>query len=91
MVRRVDEPVHVRVGEQAPEAFLWRGRLYAVRGIDAHWSERRSWWRDATEGPGDRQVWRVRAQAGRADTPGIYELGDDGASAGSWTLLCRHD
>ncbi|MFP5345825.1 MAG: DUF6504 family protein [Actinomycetes bacterium] len=27
-----------------PQAFLWRGRLYVVRDILAHWYERRAWW-----------------------------------------------
>src|SRR4051812_4230861 len=30
-----------------PEAFIWRGRLYVVRGVLAQWRERRAWWRDA--------------------------------------------
>ncbi|GAB3262882.1 hypothetical protein GCM10027456_44600 [Kineosporia babensis] len=28
-------------------AFLWRGRLYVVRGVLGHWRERRDWWSTA--------------------------------------------
>ena len=28
-------------------AFVWRDRLYVVRGVLAHWYERRVWWREA--------------------------------------------
>ena len=31
-------------GEQVPTAFLWRGRLYVVRAVLGHWSQRRPWW-----------------------------------------------
>jgi Family of unknown function (DUF6504) len=52
MVRRYDEPIDVQArpgGPDEPErptAFVWRGRLYVVRGVLAHWYERRAWWRD---------------------------------------------
>jgi len=36
-------------GEQVPTAFLWRGRLYVVRDVLAHWSQRRPWWREALD------------------------------------------
>ena len=28
----------------APETFVWRGRLYVVRGVLGHWWERQAWW-----------------------------------------------
>ena len=96
MLRRFDEPIEVRVEDEpvdgqapgTPRAFLWRGRVYAVRGIDGHWSDRRAWWRGPGPGLGDRQVWRVRAQAGRSATPVIAELGTDGpAATDPWVLL----
>ncbi len=31
----------------APVAFIWRDRLYVVRGVLSHWYERRPWWREA--------------------------------------------
>ena len=95
MVRRYDEPVEVRVEAgalPAPQAFRWRGRHYRVRAVQAHWRERRAWWRDLGEvdGPGrdaaavpgqatERVVWRVEASAGTAagGTWGVFELGSD--------------
>ena len=35
--------------EPVPTAFLWRGRLYVVRDILGHWSQRRPWWREALD------------------------------------------
>lgn len=29
---------------RAPQAFLWRGRLYVVRAVLGHWWEPRAWW-----------------------------------------------
>ena len=47
-MRRYADPVEVRTAtdeeSSAPAAFLWRGRLYVVREVLAHWRERRSWW-----------------------------------------------
>ncbi|GAB3690726.1 DUF6504 family protein [Angustibacter aerolatus] len=58
MVRRYDEQVDVRCeGDppgvdldpdepRQPVAFVWRGRFYDVRAVQARWYERRGWWRD---------------------------------------------
>ena len=50
MVRRYDEPIEVRETPDdvtpAPDAFVWRGRLYVVRAVLDRWKERRPWWRD---------------------------------------------
>jgi len=43
-VRRYDDPVEVRKGGDAPEQFLWRGRLWKVRDVLAHWVETGPWW-----------------------------------------------
>jgi len=51
-VRRYDDPVEVRKGwvsgpghvGEGPEQFLWRGRLWQVRAVLAHWVETGSWW-----------------------------------------------
>lgn len=49
-MRRYDEPVEVRRGpvadwpEEGPAQFLWRGRLWKVRGVLAHWVETGAWW-----------------------------------------------
>ena len=95
MVRRYEESIEVRESG-APDAFVWRGRLYVVRAVLDHWQERRAWWRDAREGADvltdarERQVWRVEASAGRLAGVGVYDLGatPDGVEGDqSWRLL----
>ena len=51
-MRRYDDPVEVRKGpidndEEGPEQFLWRGKLWKVRAVLAHWVETGSWWQPA--------------------------------------------
>ena len=55
-MRRYDDPVEVRRGrvggesdtaEEGPEQFLWRGRLWKVRSVVAHWVETAPWWQSA--------------------------------------------
>ncbi|MEI2811310.1 MAG: DUF6504 family protein [Nocardioides sp.] len=54
-MRRYDDPVEVRrgwvgnptQGQEAPEQFVWRGRLWQVRAVLAHWVETGSWWSSA--------------------------------------------
>lgn len=109
--RRYDEPVEVRRGmvpgaggarEEGPEQFLWRGRLYLVRDLVAHWVETGAWWQEAdlgdippAERPGgnsgggvgeEQQVWRVEAAAGRWAARGVFDLALDPAS-GRWSLV----
>lgn len=51
-MRRYDDPVDVRRGQvegpggdvEGPEQFLWRGRLWKVCGVVAHWVETGPWW-----------------------------------------------
>ena len=52
-MRRYTDPVEVRRGHVAasdqggvegPEQFLWRGRLWKVRAVLAHWVETSPWW-----------------------------------------------
>jgi hypothetical protein len=73
-VRRYDDPVEVRKGaDEDPGQFLWRGRLWQVREVVAHWVETGAWWarRPAHQGAVDtdllreREVWRVAAARGR--------------------------
>jgi hypothetical protein len=61
------------VGE--PTQFLWRGRLYVIRGILARWVEAGSWWLRSGVQPGaaEREVWRVEATPTRGST-GVYDL-----------------
>ncbi len=55
-MRRYDDPVDVRKGMvggpdgaavEAPEQFLWRGRLWKVRDVVAHWVETGPWWQSS--------------------------------------------
>jgi hypothetical protein len=47
-MRRYDDPVETRMGlvsgVEGPEQFLWRGRLWKVRAVLAHWVETGPWW-----------------------------------------------
>ena len=79
-MRRYDDPVEVRKGaDEDPDQFLWRGRLWQVREVVAHWVETGAWWTrrtaDRAGHPGggvdtdllrEREVWRVTAARGRA-------------------------
>ncbi|MEI2775328.1 MAG: DUF6504 family protein [Tetrasphaera sp.] len=96
MGRRYDEPVEVDAREEVMRAFIWRGRLYAVRSVIDRWTERRSWWQDPAGAPrtGERTVWRVEAAAGRSSGTGIYDIGLDTdlqAETPTWTLLRVQD
>lgn len=71
VLRRDDTPAH----------FLWQGRLYAVRAILKHWVERD----DGTLGDHDRELWRVRAAAGRRADPEVFDLCFAWARS-AWTL-----
>ena len=50
-MRRYDDPVDVRKGmvdgSEGPEQFLWRGRLWKVQSVLAHWVETGAWWESA--------------------------------------------
>jgi len=84
--------------EDAPQQFLWRGRLWQVREVIAHWMEVGAWWvRRPEDAPGrselatERQVWRVTAARGRAVATigdpgfGVFDLTFDGAER-AWRL-----
>ncbi len=51
-MRRYDDPVETRMGQvsgtEGPEQFLWRGRLWKVRAVLAHWVETGPWWQSGT-------------------------------------------
>jgi uncharacterized protein DUF6504 len=51
-MRRYDDPVEVRrgwvTGVEGPEQFLWRGRLWKVRAVVAHWVETAPWWQSSS-------------------------------------------
>src|SRR3954466_7525207 len=60
-MRRYADPVEVRQGplesdaqglgaqgaSEGPQQFLWRGRLWKVRAVLAHWVETGPWWQSA--------------------------------------------
>ncbi len=54
-MRRYDDPVEVRRGMvdssgtrvEGPEQFLWRGRLWKVSDVLAHWVETGPWWQSS--------------------------------------------
>jgi hypothetical protein len=58
-MRRYDEPVEVRRGVVAgaagqvegPEQFLWKGRLWKVCAVVAHWMETGPWWQSQDVAP----------------------------------------
>jgi hypothetical protein len=51
-MRRYDDPVETRMGQvsgaEGPEQFLWRGRLWKVRSVLAHWVETGPWWQSGS-------------------------------------------
>jgi hypothetical protein len=51
-MRRYDDPVETRMGlvagMEGPEQFLWRGRLWKVRAVLAHWVETGPWWQSSS-------------------------------------------
>jgi hypothetical protein len=86
MTRLHADPVEVRRRDDAPEQFLWRGRLYLVQAVLARWTESGGWWRSPGAGEslddGEREWWRVEAGSGRlaalsdiqAAGTGVYDL-----------------
>ena len=89
-MRQYDDPVEVRRGEaEDPDQFLWRGRLWKVRAVVAHWVETGPWWQASSDGPGaagqdrgvsdlvaERELWRVEAGRG-AQARQVSDRGND--------------
>ncbi|HET7387949.1 MAG TPA: DUF6504 family protein [Nocardioidaceae bacterium] len=77
-MRRYDDPVDVRKAmvdgpsgrTEGPEQFLWRGRLWKVRDVVAHWVETGPWW----------QSHGVHAVLGSDDPAGPEAAAMSGAS-----------
>ena len=94
------ELVEVRRRDDVPEQFLWRGRLYLVRAVLAHWTQSGGWWRADPAGPGgsleegEQEWWRVEAGSGRLAVltagTGVYDLCFTW-STGAWSLLRIQD
>lgn len=98
-MRQYQDPVEVRRGEaEDPDQFLWRGRLWKVRAVVAHWVETGPWWHGAGSGAADlvaeRELWRVEAGRGPivadADTYGVFDLSFDWTD-GRWQLVGCQD
>lgn len=97
MTRKVAAEVEVRLREEDPEQFLWKGRLYQVKAVLGRWRERREWWREdvlpSRSRPDgsveliapEQEVWRVEASRGRCFEVGVYELARENGSR--WRLL----
>lgn len=104
-MRRYDDAVEVRrgwvpdAGMEGPEQFLWRGRLWKVRAVLAHWVETGPWWTRTDDDGGtaigdlltERELWRVEAGRGRpagadAEVSGVFDLSFDWAD-GCWQLV----
>ncbi|MHB1615153.1 MAG: DUF6504 family protein [Actinomycetes bacterium] len=87
------DDVQVRCADGSPAQFLWRHRVYVVRGVLAHWAEAGAWWQlDPGPGPdpdlsmgAQREVWRVEARAGMQGGSGVFVLSRDPA-VGRWSL-----
>ena len=87
-MRRYDDPVEVRKGVvgdsinggeiEAPEQFLWHGRLWKVRDVLAHWVETGPWWQSsgvrAVIGSDEAGSAVPDSGAGRVDLLGEREL-----------------
>lgn len=94
------DPVDVQRREGNPEAFCWRGRVFRIQGVLAHWIETGPWGRSASvrallaedagadESSGQREFWQVEAAAGRHAAPGVYELCADWSAGrpGEWSV-----
>ena len=103
-MRQYDDPVEVRRGEeQDPDQFLWRGRLWKVRAVVAHWVETGPWWHGTTsadpggvtqDGVAERELWRVEAgrglQPADAEGYGVFDLSLDWTD-GRWQLVGCQD
>ncbi|WP_193610407.1 DUF6504 family protein [Nocardioides lijunqiniae] len=105
-MRRYDDPVEVRKGGDGPEQFLWRGRLWKVRAVLAHWVETGPWWQSpvarvaigSEEPTGSAPVGDLlgerelwRVEAGRGlEGGGVFDLSFDWVD-GRWQLVGCED
>ena len=77
-MRRYDDPVEVRKGaDEDPDQFLWRGRLWQVREVVAHWVETGAWWARRPAATGTEQANQAnqanQAGPGAVDTDLLRE------------------
>jgi hypothetical protein len=87
------EPAQVYRADELPGQFCWRGRLYSIRAVLAHWKDAGQWW-PAVAGSGpavpELEFWRVEAQRGRDFPAGIYDLCFE-VGSGRWSVARTHD
>ncbi|MBA3232456.1 MAG: hypothetical protein H0T17_00680 [Propionibacteriales bacterium] len=73
-MRSYDDVIDVRrglvAGQEAPEQFLWRGRLWVVRDVLAHWVETGAWWEQA----GVAALLGIRSGSGASSNPDSSEV-----------------
>jgi hypothetical protein len=86
-LRRYDDPVEVRRGEtEGPDQFLWRGRLWQVREVVAHWVETGAWWsRRPSSQSGSQSSSQSGSQAGRQGSAPV-SVGDLLAEQEVWRV-----
>ena len=82
MSRRYDDPVDVRRRDEEPAEFVWRGRLYVIRGVLAHWIETGAWWGSTTGSPPERAGVVTTAD----EAAGAPVLALDGAEREVWRV-----
>jgi hypothetical protein len=94
-MRQYDDPVEVRRGEaEDPDQFLWRGRLWKVRTVVAHWVETGPWWQGAhddvrvgaTDLVAERELWRVEAGRGPGAQRSVRTVAGDEDTYGVFDL-----
>lgn len=92
-MRRYDDTIEVRRGlvngTEAPEQFLWRGRLWLVHDVMAHWVETGAWWEQdqvrsllGTDDADGTRGSAGSAEAGGSDLLGEREVWRVGAASG---------
>lgn len=65
------EPIEVKISNGLPVALRWRGRVYHVVNIAAHWLYRGKWWTDVSLHGEVRRYYRVFCERARFE---IFEL-----------------
>ena len=93
-MRQYDDPVEVRRGEaEDPDQFLWRGRLWKVRAVLAHWVETGPWWQGAHDDVqhaadlvAERELWRVEAGRGPGARRSVRSVTGDEDTYGVFDL-----
>jgi hypothetical protein len=96
--RRYAEPVEVERRDDAPAAFVRRGRRYLVRRVLAHWWETSAWWvadpgdgsAAARVGDDELELWRVEAAAVGGGGVSVVELAWSWPAA-RWSLVAVLD